>query len=166
MIYSRRGDKKKTVLGKREYFKDSPLIEALGELDELICWLGITRAVLGKKRLKKTIFFLQQDLQRIAAILAGFEKGDFSWERVKFLERWIDKEGAKLVSQSGFIVPGEDYLSSLIHLSRAVSRRTERRVVALSRKTKISPAILAYLNRLSDFLFVFARLEEKGFKEE
>ena len=83
------------------------------------------------------------------------------------LERWIDRLDAELVPLRAFILPGGSEVAALLHVARAVARRAERRVVAVSRTESLNPEILRYLNRLSDLLFVAARwLNRKAGTEE
>jgi cob(I)alamin adenosyltransferase len=87
------------------------------------------------------------------------EKASFSADKVTELETWIDQFEASLSPLRQFILPGGSKGGSTLHHARTVCRRAERRIVSLSHHTEIEPLLITYMNRLSDFLFVAARLE-------
>ncbi len=157
-IYTKKGDKGKTSLfaGKR-VSKASKLINAIGAIDELNSFLGIIGG------LKK----IQGDLFTINAILAGKEL-KFPSSKTKNLEKQIDKIEKKLPVQKHFIYYGGTKKAALLFYARALCRRAERAVVALSKIRDLKSETLVYLNRLSDYLFILARNEnrKKGIKEE
>ena len=162
-IYTRTGDKGKTSLfGGKRISKDSSRIEAIGTIDELNSILGVSSSFISNKKVLLVIQKIQNNLFNIGAELAnpqeigkdtnsliGLGKGD-----IDLLESIIDQYDSKLPSLKYFILPGGINSASLLHLSRSVSRRAERRIISIS---KINPNILSYLNRLSDLLFVLAR---------
>jgi cob(I)alamin adenosyltransferase len=156
------GDRGKSLIKGKKYPKDSLLLEALGSIDELNCWLGLIRSKIDQKEVAKTLFSIQKDLQQLAAVIAGYKK-NFSDGRVKLLQESIAEQQKQLSPLSQFIIPGDDELAALVHLARAVCRRTERRIVALGKRKGISQAILSYLNRLSTFLFGLARLIDEKY---
>lgn len=155
MISTKKGDRGESFIKGKKYPKDSLFLETLGDLDELMSWLGLVRVELKKKEDKELVFLIQKDLQGIAAVVAGYQKG-FSSKRVGFLEKTLEERLRKLPQIRGFVVPGENRISALLHLARTVCRRAERRAVALSKEKKIPGEVLQYLNRLSDLLFVLA----------
>lgn len=162
-IYTKKGDFGETDLfdpktnKKIRVGKNDLRIETIGTIDEMVCLLGIVKARMFEKSLIEKI---QKDLFTINSILAGF-KLPFPRSKVLFLEKKIDGLEEKSGPQKGFLIPGENLLSSYLHLARAVARRGERLVVSLSKKEKVKPNILVYLNRLSDLLFILARNEGK-----
>ncbi len=141
-------------------------IEALGALDEAVSFLGLAKTKVRSSRIKKTIRAIQRDLFRIIAELAREKKDVSKYERqirerdVKQLEDIGDIIESKIEVPSRFVIPGVNEASACLHIARTVVRRAERVVAALNKKSKINPQILAYLNRLSDLLFVLARYEE------
>lgn len=124
--------------------KNSPVINALGSLDEANSWLGVVGGY-GE---------IQKDLMTISSILAG-AKLDFPKSKTTQLEKEIDKLEKKLPKLKGFVVPGGK--GAKLHFARALIRRAERAAIALSEAEGLSLGILAYLNRLSDYLYVVAR---------
>lgn len=166
-IYTRTGDRGETHLfGGERVPKDHPRVEAYGTVDELNSILGLVRARLPDGELQALIARVQNTLFRIGAELATARPDDprltahvprVASEQVAELEQWIDRLDAELAPLRTFILPGGSEVASLLHVARAVARRAERRVVAVSRTEPLNPEILRYLNRLSDLLFVAAR---------
>jgi len=168
-IYSRAGDKGKTSFGGKRLEKDSLCCEFIGELDELNSILGLVASFLKERQKKELIERIQKDLFLIGASLAGKGGGgEYLKKEVKEFEKEIDRLEEKLPPLGNFILPGGKQTASLFHLSRSICRRGERRVVELAKKQKIEGEILAFLNRLSDLLFVLAREEnaKAGIKEK
>jgi len=162
-IYSRRGDKGETeVLGGKRLPKDHVRIEAMGQLDELNALLGIAIAFSDDEKSNALLKEMQKDVFVIGAEFAA-AKGKARLhrmvgpQRVSELEHEIDATEAQLSPLHHFILPGGSKTASLLHLARTVCRRAERSVVALSRKEKVDPQVIVYLNRLGDLLFVMAR---------
>lgn len=164
-IYTRTGDKGKTSLfnGKR-VSKDSLVIEAVGSVDELNAAIGVAIAQVSSIKysvssIKKELQEIQSDLFVIGANLANpRSKSSISFEtRAKEFEKLIDEMTKKLPRLMNFILPGGGEAGAVLHLARTVSRRAERRIVSLSKKTKLDSGILIYINRLSDLLFTMAR---------
>ncbi len=162
-IYTRFGDKGKTALHTgKTVSKASTRVEAYGNLDELNSFLGVVLFELKDKKIKAEILQIQNDLFEIGANLAGpGEKGYSGFgeklkKRVLEFEKTIDVLTNKLPKLKNFILPGGK-TGSLLHYARTVSRRAERRTVALAGKEEVLEEVLIYLNRLSDLLFTFAR---------
>lgn len=150
-----------------EVEKHHPRLASLGALDELNSSLGVILAFTPKLKVLEEI---QKDLMEIGASL-GFSKKDISGElakRTAFLEKEIDRMWESLPPLQNFILPGGCRIGSLLHLSRAICRRAEREVVFVAQKERIPSEIIAYLNRLSDFLFTLARWvnQKEGYKEK
>ena len=157
-IYTRTGDAGTTGLadGSR-VAKDSPRIEAIGAVDELNSALGVLLAESLPDAARACLDGVQNDLFDLGGELSVPGHAIVSMAHVTRLERELDRLNAGLPALKEFILPAGSRAAALAHLARAVCRRAERRVVTLSRKQKSGPAIPAYLNRLSDLLFVLAR---------
>ena len=168
-IYTRTGDAGDTGLATGERVaKDDLRVTAYGEVDETNACLGLARlhaesdawlgAALG--RIQNELFDLGADLatpERDAPL--GFAPLRVTPDQVARLEREIDLMNADIAPLDSFVLPGGSALSAALHLARTVSRRAERAAVTLSRTPgeKVSPVAIAYLNRLSDHLFVASR---------
>ncbi len=148
--------------------KDDRRIAACGDVDETNAALGAVRA-LAEPRLERLLLSLQKDLFAIGAqlsdpthrVAAKRAKAAVTASHVRRLEKRIDAASAGLPPLRAFLLPGGAPVAALLHQTRAVCRRAERSVVALSHQAEIDPRIVAYLNRLSDLLFVLARVENE-----
>jgi len=162
VIYTKRGDKGKTMLlgSQKLVAKDSPTVNALGVIDEANSYLGVIITDSKDKILIRILLKIQNNLFAINSILAG-AKLKLAESNVKDLESIIDKIEPKLPILKNFIIPGGSKISAELMYARAIVRRAESRVVGISKKIKVKnkSGILAYLNRLSDALFVLARQE-------
>jgi cob(I)alamin adenosyltransferase len=167
-IYTRTGDDGDTGLfGGGRVTKDHPRVEAYGDIDELNAALGMARAIDVMPRIDEVLAPLQRDLFAIGALLATpdrekmaeqLAKARIDDERIAQLERAIDEGEAELEPLRAFILPGGTPKAGALHVARTVCRRAERRVIALMRDTEIPQLVVIYLNRLSDLLFVLARV--------
>ena len=170
-VYTRTGDAGTTALfGGQRIAKESLRVEAYGCVDELNSTIGVAVSFMRQRALIKALERIQNELFNIGAELAS-ESGKrasagrmFTDEEVKIagLELLIDEYDAKLPKLRTFILPSGSRSGALLHLCRTVCRRAERAVVRLSRKEKVNPHVLTYLNRLSDLLFVVARYANKS----
>lgn len=164
-IYTKNGDRGQTALiGGRKVSKHDLRIECYGTVDELNSALGVVISMVpARSPLKKVLLAVQDRLFVIGSLLANDPAGSrmrlpsLRDKDVLFLEGEIDRMTAKLPGLKSFILPGGSQAASFCHLARSVCRRAERRVVALSKTSKVDPLIIVYLNRLSDHLFVLAR---------
>ncbi len=160
-IYTKTGDRGETgLIGGGRVPKDDLRVEAYGALDEASSALGLF-AVHLDPGLTAVIQEVQRTLFEIGSELATPDAGGvpvLGAGAVEALERLIDDWEAELPPQHAFILPGGSPPAAICHLARALVRRAERRAVALARSVEINPEILRYLNRLSDCLFVLARL--------
>ena len=168
-IYTKTGDAGETGLfGGGRIPKDSLRVATYGEVDELNAALGLARALDPPEFADVLLQRIQRDLFTIGAQLATPDPDKLSKalsrggavigeSDIAALEDAIDGHDARLEPLKNFILPGGTPKAATLHLARTVCRRAERAVVALSRREQISPAILRYLNRLSDLLFVLAR---------
>jgi cob(I)alamin adenosyltransferase len=166
-IYSRGGDRGETALrGGPRVPKDDPRIAALGELDELNAQLGLARSA-AEPELGALLASVQRDLLALGSCLASAGEGerrpasdpkvDWGPSRLERLEREIDTRDAQLPALRRFVLPGGSPAGAALHLARTVCRRAERAVVTVVSEGELDPCLLAYLNRLSDLLFVLAR---------
>lgn len=167
-IYTKTGDEGTTGLfGGKRVSKDDLRIEAYGTIDELNGLLGLAVAKIVNKRIKKDIVLIQNELFNLGADLAtplDNNKIKISIPRIseidiERIENLIDSYQKELPELRVFILPGGLESSSVLHLSRTVCRRAERRIVELSKSESIGDSVLKYINRLSDLLFVLARFE-------
>ena len=161
-VYTLTGDKGTTALvGGKRVAKDDARVEAYGTIDELNAHLGLlAHNTKLDENMPKLIRKIQNKLFNIGAYLAtenATEPFGLTQDDVALLEQRIDEMDAELPPMQGFILPGGSRLSALGDICRTVTRRAERRVVALSHTATVHPLVLQYLNRLSDFFFVFAR---------
>ena len=145
--------------------KDEPRVAAYGDVDELNAVVGVALAHSADKALNRVLQQVQRDLFALGAQLAdprarigkSRAKAAFAPALVRRLEREIDARQSKMEPLRAFILPGGAPLGAFLHLARTVCRRAERSIVALTRKDPVDPVLLAYVNRLSDLLFVLAR---------
>jgi cob(I)alamin adenosyltransferase len=167
-IYTRTGDTGDTGLfGGGRVPKHHPRVEAYGAVDELNAVLGWTITQLRDDTVRERMESLQPDLFILGAHLAtDVPEGRKAPKlpalpepRIALLERWIDESEAELPELSAFVMPGGSGGGAALHVARTVCRRAERRVVELGRDSGVAPSIVIYLNRLSDLLFSWARLE-------
>ena len=169
-IYTRRGDRGETDLfGGGRVGKDDVRVEAYGAVDELNAVIGAAMSTSAQEDLRALCRSVQEMLFDLGAYLATpdpdrraksgvREPGD---DAVAALEAQIDAFEKELDPLRSFILPGGVQAAAAFHLARTVCRRAERRAVALDREQKLGEACLRYLNRLSDLLFVLARVENR-----
>jgi cob(I)alamin adenosyltransferase len=168
-IYTRTGDDGSTGLanGERRAKCDSR-VEAYGEIDETNSFIGLARlSTAAWPELDAMLARIQNDLFDLGADLAtppsdqplGYEPLRIIGAQVARLEQEIDALNARLTPLRSFILPGGSSAAAALHLARAISRRAERRMVALALEGgAVSAQALQFVNRLSDFLFVAARI--------
>ena len=169
-IYTRTGDDGTTGLvdGSR-LPKHHARLEAVGAVDEANSSIALAICAL-EGNLAKHLQHIQNDLFDLGADLAtpgdDFAPSDMSLRIVsaqtEWLERRIDAENAELAPLTSFILPGGSDAAARLHLARTAARRAERAVAALAENSPVNPQALAYINRLSDYLFVLARLANDG----
>jgi cob(I)alamin adenosyltransferase len=171
-IYTKTGDGGETaLLGGGRVSKDHIRVQAYGEVDEANAALGLARTTAPADLAGDLLTAIQRDLFAIGGLLATPEperlkapqraKVAVAPERIAALERAIDEAEAELPPLTAFILPGGTPKAAALHLARAVSRRAERAVVHLGQVEEVPPEVLVYLNRLSDLLFVLARLANR-----
>ncbi|MEC8710070.1 MAG: cob(I)yrinic acid a,c-diamide adenosyltransferase [Pseudomonadota bacterium] len=166
-IYTKGGDKGKTSLSTGTRVAKYDLrVEAYGTVDEANAVLGMVRLTLGDwPDIDKIIARVQNDMFDLGADLATPLDAELSYEplrvtegQVEKLEVDIDHYNARLQPLTSFILPGGSAAATQFHLSRTVVRRAERLTVELGDKVDINPEAIRYLNRLSDLMFVLARI--------
>lgn len=169
-IYTRRGDRGETdLLGGPRVAKDHLRVEAYGAVDELNAALGVALADTAHEDIRDLARSVQATLFDLGAYLSSpdAERREKSGERqslaaeVEALEARIDAFEEELEPLRNFVLPGGTSSAAAFHLARTVCRRAERRVVSLDREAPLEAARLRYLNRLSDLLFVLARVENR-----
>lgn len=168
-IYTRTGDDGTSALGSGERRPKSDLrFEAIGTVDELNATIGLARLSAGAP-LDAMLARIQNDLFDLGADLAVPETEARRRERLRVvstqvarLEAEIDAMNADLPPLTSFVLPGGTPLAAALHLARTVARRAERTMTALNAREPLNPAALTYVNRLSDLLFVAARLANDG----
>ena len=165
-IYTRTGDQGETdLLGGLRVAKDTVLLEVCGTLDELSTLLGLARSEVLPEGVDALLEQIQRRLFDVGAELAaaGSKKTNPSAigpQDVTTLEQVIDRYEARIESTGTFILPAGSRATAVLHVARAVCRRAERRLVTLARSQpqSVSSGLFSYLNRLSDLLFVLARV--------
>ncbi len=162
-IYTRAGDAGETSLGDgSRVTKTDPRIEAYGTVDELNAALGAVLAAGPPDEYRPWLERIQNDLFDLGADLAvpgggSRERLRVAEEQVFWLEGVCDLVNERLEPLRSFVLPGGGEVAARLHVARTVCRRAERRAVALAGATDVTPAAIAYLNRLSDLLFILAR---------
>jgi cob(I)alamin adenosyltransferase len=166
-IYTKTGDEGQTGLfGGQRVPKDHPRVGAYGEVDELNAVIGWALTQLDDEEVAARLRMIQSDLFALGAHLATaltdknnkLSLPELPARRVSEMEAWIDAAEAELPQLKSFILPGGSRGGAALHVARTVCRRAERLVVGLANSERVDPAIIVYLNRLSDFLFDMARL--------
>jgi cob(I)alamin adenosyltransferase len=165
-IYTKSGDGGETGLfGGSRVRKSDPRVEAYGEVDEANAAIGAARAALGDPELDAELALVQSELFTIGAQLASPADArargsvpavDPAW--AARLERAMDRWDATLPALRSFVLPGSAPGAAALHLARCVCRRAERRVVSLAAQAEVDREAIVYLNRLSDLLFMAARV--------
>ena len=158
-IYTRTGDDGTTGLADGSRLpKDSPRVASMGDLDELNASLGVVLANPLPEVIRETLVDAQHALFDIGAELAMPPASIVDDARVEGLESALDELNADLPPLKEFILPGGGASAGALHVARAVCRRAERTIVALARAEPVNEPSRRYVNRLSDYLFVAARV--------
>lgn len=170
-IYTKTGDDGETGLfGGGRVAKDHPRVSAYGDIDELNAVIGMARSVEMMPRIDEVLAPIQRDLFSLGALLATpdldkmkeqLEKARISDARIAQLEQAIDDGEQELEPLRAFILPGGTPKAASLHVARTVCRRAERAIIHLQREAEVPPIVLVYLNRLSDLLFVLARVANR-----
>ena len=162
-IYTRAGDAGETSLGDGSRVrKTDPRIEAYGTVDELNSVIGLVLAGDVPEEFRPWLQQVQNDLFDLGADLSvpledERERLRTTGAQVERLEELCDRVNERLEPLKSFVLPGGSEGAALLHVARTVCRRAERQVTALAETSELNPDALAYLNRLSDLLFILAR---------
>jgi cob(I)alamin adenosyltransferase len=174
-IYTRTGDQGDTALGDGTRVpKDHPRVAAYGGVDELNAVLGLLGALRPEPAEAELLRGIQNDLFDVGADLCvPPPPGEAAGARLRVrpeqsarLEAAIDRLNAGLAPLSSFVLPGGQPAAAWCHLARTVCRRAERDVVTLARAEPVNPEVVVYLNRLSDLLFVLARVYNNNGRDD
>jgi len=170
-IYTKTGDQGETGLfGGGRVRKDHPRVAAYGDVDELNSVLGFVRATAGQQFFDPLLESIQRDLFSIGGHLAtpdpkrvmkALEKAALSPARVSEFEQIMDSAEQELSPLGAFVLPAGTPIAASLHLARTVCRRAERSVVHLAHGEAVPELFVIYLNRLSDLLFILARLANR-----
>jgi cob(I)alamin adenosyltransferase len=175
-IYTKTGDRGETGLGDGTRVpKDHPRVAAYGSVDELNAVLGVLLAQQGLppdadllRGIQNDLFDVGADLCVPATVEGTGAPGRLRVqpEQARRLEEAIDRLNAPLAPLTSFVLPGGSAASTWCHMARTVCRRAERDVITLARSEAVNPEVIIYLNRLSDLLFVLARVCNRNGQED
>ncbi|TVQ77395.1 MAG: cob(I)yrinic acid a,c-diamide adenosyltransferase [Bradymonadales bacterium] len=166
-IYTKTGDKGQSGLFSGERLpKSSSYFEAYGSVDELNAFLGWAASICSSDELRNLLQQIQNCLHLLSADLATPLDSSKKIERLEsaevvILEKGIDQLEEELQPLKNFILAGGTELASRLHICRCVARRAEREVCRHSQAEEVNPVVIQYLNRLSDLLFVMARVANR-----
>ena len=170
-IYTKTGDDGETGLfGGGRVRKDHVRVEAYGDVDELNAAIGLARSTEMMPRIDEVLAPIQRDLFAIGALLATphpekhreqLEKARIADARIAQLEQAIDDGEEELEPLKAFIMPGGTPKAASLHLARTICRRAERAIIRLQQEVEVPQIVIVYLNRLSDLLFVLARVANR-----
>ena len=167
-IYTRTGDKGTTGMADgRRIDKDDVQVDVIGNVDELNSIMGMLICKTEDIKLADIFITIQHDLFNLGGQISMPDMKLLSAERTVWLEQKLDEMNQDLPPLKEFILPGGTEAAATCHLARSVSRRAERSIVSLGKNMNVSADVQAYINRLSDFLFVAARVlsRQQGGKE-
>lgn len=163
-VYTKTGDDGTTGLfGGARVPKHHVRIESYGTVDELNSYIGLMRHRDIESKAQETLAEVQDRLFTIGSILASdpsksnLDVPDLHNSDIELLENEMDRMNKELPEMRFFVLPGGDDTVSFCHIARCVCRRAERLTVLLNEKEPISPVVIKYLNRLSDYLFILSR---------
>ncbi|MDW3096247.1 MAG: cob(I)yrinic acid a,c-diamide adenosyltransferase [Gammaproteobacteria bacterium] len=162
-IYTRKGDDGNTSLATGERVgKDCLLIKAQGDLDELNSNIACVRAFEVSQQVEAILIAIQHHLFNIGGELSAPQCALTKNNDIEWLEQWIDFFNESLPPLEEFILPGGDAAVAHCHVARTVCRRAERNLVEWSHDNGLRAQLIQYINRLSDLLFVLARVIEEN----
>lgn len=161
-FYTGKGDDGSTsIMNGNKLDKKDTLMEAIGDIDELNSSIGVSLFYVRDDQVRNELKLIQNELFSIGALLAAVGSKEFSkakMEKIQIerIEKEIESMASMMPPLTKFVLPSGSEESSHIHLSRSIARRAERHVVSAAQKYTIEKEVLAYLNRLSSYLFVVA----------
>jgi cob(I)alamin adenosyltransferase len=161
-VYTRKGDEGYTSLvGGKRVPKTNSRIEAYGTIDELNAFVACLLNEINNRDDREFLIRIQHNLFVIGGYLATESEtiSQLSQEEVDLLEEEMDKTDELMPPQNAFILPGGCKSNSLAHVCRTICRRAERRIYNVLSESAIDPVVLKYINRLSDYFFLFSRKE-------
>lgn len=162
-IYTRKGDEGYTTLGENRISKDELLVEAVGTVDELNSAIGLVLAANSVPDIEATLTTIQHDLFSLGGELHASSHIAITAAKITWLEETLDRWNDTLPPLKEFVLPRGNTAAAACHLARTICRRAERCLVRLHREQPLNnPEMLRYLNRLSDLLFVIARILARG----
>jgi cob(I)alamin adenosyltransferase len=162
-IYTKTGDQGTTALSDaKRVSKSNNIFAAIGDIDELNSTIGLLISKVDNQENKERLISIQHILFNIGAELSFPEYGQTKPEHTLTLEKWLDEMNNHLEPLKEFILPGGTEASSITHICRSISRRAERSIVSVQISHSVSPNVLSFVNRLSDYFFVLARYLNKN----
>lgn len=172
-VYTKKGDKGTTqLIGGTRVPKNSLRIEAYGTIDELNSYIGLIRDQEIDQKYVKQLIETQDRLFTLGSLLAAdpgnskMKLPELAEVDINNIESWIDEMDEELEPMTSFVLPGGHTTVSYTHIARCVCRRGERIITELSASEEVSPIVLSYVNRLSDYLFVLGRKLTKDLNAE
>lgn len=173
-IYTRTGDDGRTALGDGTRVPKFHLrVAAYGGIDEANAAIGVAQLHVDDARARELLGHIQNDLFDVGADLCRPERPGAARDplridprQVRWLEEQIDSWNAALAPLTSFVLPGGTPASTYLHQARTVTRRAERSIAELASQEPVNPAVLEYVNRLSDLLFVLARSLNDGGRKD
>jgi len=164
-VYTRTGDKGMTSLvGGVRIQKSNVRLESYGTIDELSSHLGLLAAMLTNDEDRQMVQRIQNDLFMVSTHLATdqsqtqlYPSAQLPVSEIEYLEQQIDAIKELLPEPQGFILPGGTRAASLAHVCRTICRRLERRIYSIDDEVPTDPTLMQYVNRLSDYMFLFAK---------
>lgn len=182
VFFTGSGDRGSSDISGKEFSKDEPAFELLGNLDELNSFIGFARAEAKRgpapedgfsvhdalKRLQELLFIAQAEVAARAFRHRSTEMQKILPDHVKYLENTIAEVDEKLPPLTAFVIQGEDELSARLDVARTIARRAERSAVKEKEVLSLSPDFFRFMNRLSSLLFALARYAnyEKNINED
>lgn len=161
-IITKTGDQGTTRIGDGSRIsKSSPRVVAIGNIDELNSSIGLLRTYVIDKEFFDKLVIIQHQLLVAGSQLANSNKSTLKVRHVEFLEAWASELMQQLEPVQDFVLPGGSKAAAHCHLARVTCRRTERYVIAATLEDEYIPLLIQYLNRLSDVLFILARVLNK-----
>ena len=162
-IYTRSGDQGESgLVNGQRLTKADQLFDVLGDVDELNAQLGMIRALSADSTVDQQLSKVQHKLFDLGAQVAQYKDNKLDAADIKELEHWIDAWQEQLAPLKQFILPAGNQAGSAAHLSRSICRRAERKAWQAASQHDLEAEVMQYLNRLSDYLFVLARVLNGG----